>query len=270
MTASGQNPLVEEAAIIGVGLMGGSLGLDLRAAGVAARVTGVDLSPDTLAAALETGAIDRAAASLEDGLRNADAVFIAAPVTAISGLLARCAAHASHARLITDLGSTKSRICVEGRALLGDRFVGGHPMAGSETGGISSARPGLFRGAAWAITCAADSGLPSADLLVSIILAIGARPIFFDAETHDRLAALVSHLPHVLSFAFARTVAQSPDSDLARSLAGGSYRDLMRVSASDRAAWAEIFRENRNCLLDAICEYRASLDAVVREIEKLG
>jgi len=262
-------PPFECVAIIGVGLMGGSLGLALRARGLARRVVGVDRHADTLVVAEARGAIDAGETDLAAAVRAADCVAVAAPVGAIPALLEALSPHVRPEALITDLGSTKARIAETGTRLFGPRFVGGHPMAGSESSGIQAAQPHLFVGAAWAIVRPEPFALeadPPAARLAALIAALGARPIPLDAVQHDRLVALISHLPHVLSFAFARTVEADAAAEQALELAGGSYRDLIRVAGADPALWRDIFLENRAALLDALAAFETHLHALKQAI----
>jgi prephenate dehydrogenase len=259
-----QSPLFDCLAIVGVGLMGGSLGLAAREKRLAYQVIGIDPNGEALTLAVERGAIDAGATNL-DAAQQADGIVLAAPVSAIPPLLEALAPSLRPDALVTDLGSVKTRIVETGRRLLGPRFVGGHPMAGSERSGIGAARADLFAGAAWAVV------LPKPFTFVddepaarwaTFAEALGARPIPLDAARHDRLVALVSHLPHLLSFAYARAVAADSDAEAARRMAGGSYRDLMRVSAAAPALWRDIFTENRAALLDACAAYETRLQAL--------
>ncbi len=257
-------------AILGVGLMGGSLGLALRARELALRIVGVDREPETLARAQARGAIQMGTTDPAEAVRDADCIVAAAPVGVIPDLLAQIAPHVRPDALVTDLGSTKARIVEVGTRLFGSRFVGGHPMAGSEESGIRAARADLFAGAAWAIVrpepFALAEDAPAARLAV-LASALGARPVPLDSARHDRLVALVSHLPHVLSFAFARMVGGDTAAEEARALAGGSYRDLMRVSAADPFLWRDIFLDNRAALLEALTTYESYLHTLKQHIE---
>jgi prephenate dehydrogenase len=257
-------------AILGVGLMGGSLGLALRERGLAEHVVGFDREEAILQRALERGALHAATTDLAEAVRTADCVVAAAPVRIIPTLLEQVAPHARPDALVTDLGSTKAGIVEVGTRLFGPRFVGGHPMSGSEESGIRAARTEMFTGAAWAIVrpepFVLETDAPAARL-AALVSALGARPIPLGADCHDRLVALVSHLPHVLSFAFARTVAEDKAAEQARALAGGSYRDLMRVSAADPLLWRDIFLGNRDALLEAIAAYESCLHTLRQQID---
>lgn len=262
--------MFQRVAILGVGLMGGSLGLALRTRGLAANVVGMDKSAEILATAQKAGAIDAGVIEAAEAVREADAIFLAAPVGILPELLETIAPHVRPDALITDLGSVKTRIVAVGERLFGNLFIGGHPMAGSEESGVGAARAELFAGAAWAIVRSQPFVLESdasAVRLAELVRSLGARPVVLDSAMHDRLVALVSHLPHMLSFAFAQTVAADPDSEAARSLAGGSYRDLMRVSAADPFLWRDIFSDNRDALLAALAACETRLHAIKSALE---
>ena len=207
-----RSPLFRCAAIVGVGMMGGSLGLAIGARGVTQTVVGVDLDAANLARARHMGAIDEGVTELRAGVANADVVILAAPVSVIPTLLQSLVPLVRPDALITDIGSAKRHIVAVGEACFGTRFVGGHPMAGSPQGGIDAALPDLFQGAAWAVV---RSQMPDEDndpfvrQAAELARRLGARPVLLDSAAHDRTVALVSHLPHILSFAFADVVAGS-------------------------------------------------------------
>ena len=264
-------PPFKRVAILGVGLMGGSLGMALRARGLAQTVVGWDHNPEILLAAKERGAIDHAEPDLNFAVQEADAIFLAVPVGAAPALLERLSPHVRPDALVSDLGSVKAEVVAVGSRLFGTRFVGGHPMAGSEQSGVGAARSDLFAGAAWAVVPAQlPISLTNTTLsrLLALVVALDARPLLLDPTTHDRLVALISHLPHALAFALRGTVATDPESDLAIQLAGGSYRDMTRIASSDPALWLGIFQANREFLLAALtaCEQRlAALTQAIRD-----
>jgi prephenate dehydrogenase len=260
----------ERVTIIGVGLMGGSLGMALRQRGLAGSVLGVDANAQTLKEAQRLGAIEGGTTDLAAGVREADFLVFAAPVGMIPNLLAAAAAHVRPDALVTDLGSVKKSIVASGTRLFGTRFVGGHPMAGSERSGPEAARADLFEDAAWAIVRPESFRLETdepAQRLAELVRAVGAEPIALDTAQHDRLVALVSHLPHALSFAFARTAGSDAEADLARTLAAGSYRDLIRVSRADPGLWRDIFLDNRDALLAALTAFEERLRTLRTSIE---
>ncbi len=247
--------------------MGGSLGMALRERRLAGTVVGWDRSAETLTLAEQRGTIDRGIADLAEAVRAAAAIFLAVPVGALPELMERIAPHVQPEALVSDLGSVKSEIVAVGTRLFGPRFVGGHPMAGSEQGGIVSARSDLFTGVAWAVVPPVEASSRWLDRLMALISALEAHALLLDAATHDRLVALVSHLPHLLSFAFSATVRSDPQQAIATQLAGGSYRDMTRVSASDPALWRDIFLANREFVLAALTHYEQRLVALKQGLE---
>src|SRR3954453_6598357 len=198
--------MAQRLAVLGVGLIGGSGGLGGRAGG--AEVAGYDTDPDVLAAAAERGAIDRPAASVADAVDGADAVFACVPVGALPAVIDAALQSAGRQTVVTDVGSTK-RACA---AHVGaERFVGGHPIAGSESSGVEHARADLFQGAAGYLTPSARSSGVLYERLHGLLLGFGARPVALDADSHDRLLATVSHLPHVLANVLVSQAARTVD-----------------------------------------------------------
>jgi prephenate dehydrogenase len=274
MESIGRKPLVERTSIIGVGLMGGSIGMALRSRGVSRYVSGYD-SPAALADAISVGAIDPGAGaktSLREIAEGADVILLAVPIHAMRQVLEELAPHVEPHTIITDIGSIKSSIVKWGEAAIGDAFIAGHPMAGSEKTGVLNARADLFEGAAWAFITPEEPGEYSPllrarhETLCKIVTAIGARPVLTTAAHHDRAAALVSHLPHLISYAYNETIETDPEVSLAHQLAAGSYRDLTRVAASDPVLWRDVFLENREWLLYALARYRqkaAEIEAAI-------
>ena len=182
--------------VLGVGLIGGSIGLAARERMEGARVTGFGRSPERLARALELGAIDTAAGSLEEALDGAEACFCCAPVGALPGQVEAALGAAGPDCVVTDAGSVKRSIV---EAIGDERFVGGHPIAGAETAGVENARADLFEGAVWYLAPGERSSGLLYERLHRLVKALGARPLPIDPATHDRLLAAVSHLPHVLA-----------------------------------------------------------------------
>ncbi len=241
----------------------------LRSRGLAQTVVGWDQNPAALALAYQRGAIDLAEPDLDLAVRAADAIFLAVPVGVAPYLLERIAPQVNSNALLSDLGSVKTEVVAAGDRLFGNRFVGGHPMAGSEQSGVGAARADLFDAAAWAIVPANPErslSEPFLARLLALVTALEARPLLLDAATHDRLVALISHLPHVLAFALRGTVETDRDRDLALQLAGGSYRDMTRVASSDPALWHGIFQSNRDFLLAALSTYEQQLAALIEAI----
>lgn len=242
--------------------MGGSLGLALRAQGE--EVRGVDPDPEALRVAAAVGAISSAARSLEEAARGARAVVIAAPVPQIAALARRALSASGPDALVTDLGSAKGAVV----AALGpperERFIGGHPVCGAERTGVAFARAALFRGATWFLTPAPEARPDLFQRLHGLVASVGARPVAIDPDVHDRLMALVSHLPHVLAGALLnQAAATAPGGREALRSAGPSFTDLTRVAGSNPPLWADILLANADAVL---AELRALGDGL-REVE---
>lgn len=231
-------------AILGVGLIGGSIGMAMRERGWAESVTGWDPDEYVRHSPAAKTALDSMADSAELALHDADLVFLAPPIEAILPLLDSATEAIPETAVVSDVGSAKTRIVAEAERILGGRFVGGHPMAGHEEFGLDHARASLFQGAAWVLTPTAQTDPESVHVLESAIAAMGARPRICDPETHDRAIAYVSHLPHVLAFGLA-DAAGTAVRDESTDLIAGSFRDGARVSLSDPYRWTEIILENR-------------------------
>ncbi len=243
------------AAIVGVGLIGGSVGLALRARSGCSRVVGVGRSPDALEAALRRGALDEAATDLAAGLRGADLVVLAAPVRACIGLLPAVAAAVGPDAVITDVASTKAEIVAA--APPGPAFVGGHPLAGSERSGIEAASADLFEGATWVLTPGGATATWAVERVAALAAGLGARPVVMDAATHDRRVAAVSHLPQAVAVALAAAVPVE-----ALPLAARGFRDTTRLADSSPEVWNDVFATNRDNVVAMI----AAMEDVLGEL----
>ena len=244
-------------AVLGVGLIGGSIGLAARAR-LDAEVAGFDPDRELLDRATELGAIDSAHDSVASAVQGAELVFCAAPVLALPGLAAEALDAAGEDCAVTDVGSVKRDVI----AALGSdsRFIGGHPLAGAETSGVESARADLFEGARWYLTPTSTTGGVLYDRVQRAIADIGARPQAIEAETHDRLMASISHLPHVMANVLV-TQAATALSEEAEHLpeVGPSFRDATRVAGANPAIWGDIFAGNREAVA-------AEIDAAVARL----
>lgn len=228
-------PLFSRAAILGLGLMGGSLGLALRATGAARTVVGYDSAPGVFERALERGAIDVFAISPEAAVASADLIVLAAPVMAERELLCAIAPHIAPGVLITDLGSTKEQVIAWAMELLpdGSHFIGGHPMAGRERCGIEAAVDGLYHNAIWCLTPTTTTNADAVASLTALIHRLGAIPLTLEPATHDRLVAGVSHLPFVAATALVRTLDTSGDWTTLSRVASGGFRDTTRLASGN-------------------------------------
>jgi prephenate dehydrogenase len=244
-------------AILGVGLIGGSIGLAAKRR-LGAEVTGFDPRPDTLDSAVRLEAIDRGSDSAADACADAELVFCAAPVGALADLATAALEASGSDCVVTDVGSTKREIV----AALGEdeRFIGGHPLAGAETAGVENARAELFEGARWYLTPTGRSGGLHYDRLQRAVADLGARPQAIEAEAHDRLMATVSHLPHVIANVLVNQVVEelSRESEGLPEV-GPSLRDTTRVAGANPAIWADIFATNSDALAEAVDSAAARL-----------
>ena len=236
-------------AILGTGLIGGSIGLAARAR-AGAHVSGWDPDPEVSARARELGAIDEAAPDIAAAVAVAEAVFVAAPVGSLLDTLRDALAATGPETVLTDVGSTK-RIVVD--AVSDPRFVGGHPLAGAELAGVEHARADLFDGAVWYLTPApGGAGGVLHERLRRLLVSFGARPTAIDADAHDRLMATVSHLPHVLAnLLVSQALAGAGDLDGPVGV-GPSFRDATRVAGANSAIWTDIYLANGDRLIAAI------------------
>ncbi len=248
-------------AILGVGLIGGSLGQVLKARRLALRVVGIGRSPERLDQAVALGAIDQGFLDLRAGLAGADLVVLGTAVSHILEVLPAVLRLAPPGAVVTDVGSTKTEIVrrADGAPL----FVGSHPMAGSERTGVEAATPLLFQDATWALTPVASTDPGALRRLQRFAQELGARTLVLSPEDHDAMVAVTSHLPHVLSAALMRQAADARllHPETAR-LAAGSFADLTRIAASSPEIWRDVCLSNRDAVLDALRHYRHQLDGL--------
>jgi prephenate dehydrogenase len=246
-------------AVVGVGLIGGSVGLAARER-LGAEVAGYDPAAEALDAALEVGAIDRAAGDVAGALAGAEAAFVAAPVGVLPAVVREALAAAGDDCVVTDVGSTK-RTVVD--AVTDERFIGGHPLAGAANAGVRNARAELFDGATWYLTPTAGTRGTLYERLHRLLSGLGARPAALDAETHDRMLATVSHLPHVLANVLVAQAARARTEEGEPLPASGpSFRDITRVAGSNTAIWRDIYLANADALIEAIDDATGRLGAV--------
>lgn len=261
--------------IIGIGLIGGSFAAACRALEAPPRVFGIDTDPETVALALELGVVDEAALAgsraADEWLSRggADLVVIATPARAASDWLARLG-QTGFDGVVTDVASTKAGVVAAARSSLpnASRFVGGHPMAGSERSGVGAARADLFDGAYWLLTPAADTDPDAYRLVHALVSALGARVVSVDAKRHDEAVALVSHVPHVAAAALCDVAgAHAGEGGEILRLAAGGFKDTTRIAAGSPDLWTGICIDNADALAAALRELRLSLgefEAMVR------
>jgi prephenate dehydrogenase len=238
-------------AVIGVGLIGGSIALAARER-LGAEVTGFDSSPAALRAGLARRAVDRACETIAEAVDGVGAVFVAVPVGGLPGAVGAALAGAPSDCVVTDVGSTKRAVVAAHRD---PRFVGGHPLAGAETSGVEHSRADLFADATWYLTPSASTSGLLYDRLYRLLHRLGARPVAIDPDTHDTILATVSHLPHVLANVLVGQAAHALAAGEERLPATGpSFRDATRVAGASSAVWTDIYLSNRDALAAQIEE----------------
>ncbi|HEV7459239.1 MAG TPA: prephenate dehydrogenase/arogenate dehydrogenase family protein [Solirubrobacteraceae bacterium] len=253
-------------AVIGVGLIGGSIGLAARER-LGATVRGYDAGDGVLDRARERGAVDEACTTVAEAVAGAETVFVAVPVGAVVTTVAEALAAAGPECVVSDVGSTKRDVVA---AHDDPRFVGGHPVAGAETAGVDHARADLFDGATWYLTPTATTSGILFERLHGVVADLGARPAAIDAVTHDRLLASVSHLPHVLANVLVSQAANTLAGENERlPVAGPSFRDATRVAGANGEVWTDIYLSNRDALIQQLDEAAGRL-AGVREALAAG
>lgn len=260
---------IDTLAIVGVGLIGGSVGLAARRRGAAGRVLGVDGRPEALRQALERGAVDEARPDLRSAALEADVMLFCTPVDLIAGQVLAASAACRPGTLLTDAGSTKAAVvrAVEGGLPAGVDFVGGHPLAGSEKQGPEHASATLFEGRLVLLTRTPRTDDNALSRTAGFWEALGARVRVMDPDEHDRALAVTSHLPHLTASALAGT---TPPEWLG--LTAGGFRDATRVAAGGPELWAGIFLSNTGAALAALdglegrlAEFRRALEEGDRE-----
>jgi prephenate dehydrogenase len=239
---------IDTLALVGVGLIGGSIGLAARKRGVASRILGVGNRPEVLQRALARGAVDEIRPSVRS-IADADVILFCAPVDLIASQIAEAALTCKPGALLTDAGSTKAAIVrdVEGRLPPGAAFVGGHPLAGSEKQGPEHANADLFEGRLVVLTPTARTNDKALSLATTFWEALGTRVRLMDPDEHDRAMAMTSHLPHVTAAALAGVLPPEWGG-----LTAGGFRDATRVAAGGPELWAAILQANADSVLDAM------------------
>lgn len=251
--------LFERVVIAGVGLIGGSLALAARKAGLVGEIVGLGRSNANLELAKQRGIIDRYTQNAAEAAAGADLLVLAVPVRSLAAVAAACAPSLSPQAIVSDVGSVKASVIGEVEAVLpaGIRFVGAHPIAGTEDSGAAAARSDLFSGARCIVTPGPSSTAAATQKVRALWEGVGMRVDEMDAAQHDRLLAWVSHLPHAIAFSAVSAVL---DCDAAMAAYGGpSFRDLTRVAASSAETWRDIFMANRDAVTAAIDDFMAAL-----------
>jgi prephenate dehydrogenase len=257
--------LFDTVCIVGVGLIGGSFGMAVRERGLARQVIGAVRREATINAAFQRGAVDNATTDLTVAARGADLVFMAPPVGQMVPLCEQLAPLVRADAIVTDGGSTKAHIVERCTRVFGQKayFVGGHPMAGSERTGVEASRSTLFENAIWVLTPTPSTPPPVVNQLIALVEALGATPLLLNAEAHDALLAVTSHLPHITAAALVHLFAAARDeSEVAQQLVAGGWRDATRVAAGSAEMWRDICLDNAPAIT-------RSLDDLIEQLETL-
>lgn len=250
-------PLFDTVVIAGVGLVGGSVGLGARQRFLARRILGLDRDPAALDAARGLGIIDEARLSPGPWLSDVDLVVLATPARSIVPLAKAMAPYLCEDAIVTDVGSVKGEVVRELRAM---RFVGGHPMAGSDRAGVVHADAALLENAVWVLTPDGHTDEGAVDRVEAFVEALGARPIRVAPERHDRLVATVSHLPYLVAVALTTLVASGAERELTMLLAAGGFRDLTRVASGGPRMSRDMIAGNREAVKEAVQAFRKELE----------
>jgi prephenate dehydrogenase len=256
--------MLDKLVVIGVGLIGGSVALAARRAGLARRIVGVGRPSENMDAALRLGVID-AIEPMEQAVADADLVLLAMPVGQMPEVMAAIRPHLGAKALVSDAGSTKGDVVEAARANLGDalpRFIPGHPIAGAEKSGVMAAKSELFDGKNIVLTPLPENASANVEAMGEFWRGCGAYVIEMPIELHDRIFAAVSHLPHILAFALVEEIARRPNAAQLFGFAAGGFRDFSRIAGSSPEMWRDISLANRPALLLELDAYIARLTQI--------
>ncbi|MFM8508744.1 MAG: prephenate dehydrogenase [Betaproteobacteria bacterium] len=258
-------PLSQHLALIGCGLMGGSFALALRAALPGVRISGYSRSLHSSQRAQALGIVDEVCTSAAQAVQQADLVLVAVPVAATEAALQAVRPVLRRDALVMDVGSTKRDVVAAARAALGAasvQFVPAHPIAGKENGGIEQAQASLYQDRRCILTPLPENAPATLDRAQALWEAVGSTVVRMGAQQHDQTFAAVSHLPHLLAFAYVNAVAQQPDAARHLALAGPGFRDFSRIASGTSGIWRDIFSANRDEVLQQLAQFESALGAL--------
>ena len=262
--------IYDRVALIGLGLIAGSMALAMREAGLAGEVVGHARSPETRAVAREIGLVARVAETAAEAVEGADLVVLAVPVGAMGAVAAEIAPHLKPGATVTDVGSVKQAVieAVAPHMPAGVHFIPGHPLAGTEHSGPRSGFASLFRNRWWLLTPAQDSNPAAVERLSALIRAMGANVEAMDAAHHDLVLAVTSHTPHLIAYTMvgvADHLKRVTESEVIKYSAAG-FRDFTRIAASDPTMWRDVFLQNKEAVLDILGRFTEELFVLQRAI----
>lgn len=247
--------MMKRICIVGVGLIGGSIGIDVKRLGLARKVVGVVRRKESIAESVKLGAVDHATLDISFGIKDADFIILAAPISKIFSLAEKIKSKA----VIIDVASVKGRLVSQLEKILGGNYVGTHPMAGSEKRGVASACAGLFTGATCIVTPTKNTKRKAISTVMDFWQKIGAKVITLSVDEHDKLVALTSHMPHLVAASLVNSIG---DNKKAVSCIGPGFRDSTRIAASSPELWREICEWNKTAILASLKRFRTSLSDI--------
>lgn len=270
-TGSRRNPrltvLIERLAIIGLGLIGGSLAMALRAGKAVNRISGFDIAPRQRSLALELGIVDHAPETAAEAVREADVVVLAVPVLHTAEALRNCLPALKAATVVTDVGSTKLSVLADVAQVCGGAvppwFVAGHPIAGTEKSGVAHAQADLFEGHRVILTPHPDQSANARQVVTEMWLKCGARVVEMEPQRHDAIFAATSHLPHVLAYCFVDMLARLDASGEIFPNAGGGFRDFTRIASSSPEMWHDVVRANSAPVMGLLEQQIGELNSIL-------
>ena len=257
--------MIDTLGIIGVGLIGSSLSLALRQAGIVNRVVGYGRNRENLEKGVEIGVLDGFETSIEAAVADADVVVVAVPLGAMQGVFRELAGALKNDAIVTDVGSSKGSVVSAARAELGDnlqRFVPGHPIAGNEKSGVEAGFATLFQNRRVILTPLDETDTDATALIESMWRDCGADVEYLGVEHHDKVLAATSHLPHMLAYALVHHLSNLNDHDEIFRYAAGGFRDFTRIASSDPVMWRDVCMANGEALDELISEYQQELDRI--------
>ncbi len=255
-------------AIIGVGLIGGSFALSLKKAGFSGTITGIGRNTEKLAMAKKLGAIDKYSTVPEDGIKDADLIFLSTPVGQFPKIIERIKEHIKRGSIVTDAGSVKAEVVKRLEPLMpeGASFVGGHPIAGKECSGVDAASSDLFNDKRCILTPGANTDKNALNKILDLWNSLGSKTVLMTPDEHDSIFAVVSHMPHVAAYALVNSILEGNDNILHHG--GRGLRDLTRIALSPPELWRDICSYNKENILKSLNRFSTSITRVIKLIEK--